>query len=798
MYWIFINALLTLVAGISLFSLFKHTRLSNLKYIQKQIIIGLVMGVCSYLATLHLVKDGHAVISLAMAAPTSAGLFFGAPAGIISAVIGAVSRWFATPWNSLDFTRVPEVAVILLGGILGGTMRKHMVVEKKYPTLIYTLVFGTALLASYALIILPANIHHVEEAFDMLKVVSLPLFTGNMSVFLLTNLGIIILEEKINFLKPSKRNIAEVFQKSLFYLILVALVCTALFISFFGQRVARDSTRALMNVRLQSLTQEIQAVSDEHLLNIAHLVALELKDEVMTDALLDSLCRKYEISEINIIDTAGFIRQTTSPRFIGFDMRSGEQSKEFLEVMQFQDGYVQPFRKIAYDNETYMRYAAWRLPQGGFVQVAANSELYDRLSVNQFSQATRNLNQGLTDRYVLLDENWKFISDNHTEDFKSFIERMPHEKAGKLYLFENEDTSYYYTFTEFGHYKILSAVSKDEMMRVSDVSAFITIYMLLLIFVALFFNTFILTRRLIIDNICKLNNGLENISKGELNTEMDVRNTVEFNNLSNNINTTVNTLKEFIHDAETRIDMELTFAKSIQQSALPSYFYPDHKCFEIHALMETAREVGGDFYDFYFLDESHIAILMADVSDKGIPAAMFMMESKAIIKSFAERNLPVNEIFTKANEQLCQNNEAGMFVTAWMGIVDLSTGKVQCSNAAHTKAAVCRNGVFSFVKADPALMLAGMDDTQYGVFDLQLQKDDIIFLYTDGVTEATNVQAEMYGEKRLLSLLNRQTDKSMQELCEIVKKDVLDFAGAAEQFDDITMLAFKLGEKKKQ
>ena len=208
--------------------------------------------------------------------------------------------------------------------------------------------------------------------------------------------------------------------------------------------------------------------------------------------------------------------------------------------------------------------------------------------------------------------------------------------------------------------------------------------------------------------------------------------------------------------------------------------------------MYTAKEVGGDFYDFYFVGEDRIAFLVADVSGKGIPAAMFMMTSKTIIKGYAESGIPVNDVFTVANEKLCESNEAGMFVTAWRGVLELKTGLVEFANAGHNPPLVRhRNGKFEYLRVRPGLVLAGMEDIKYKKNELKLSAGDEIFLYTDGVTEATNEDDALYGEERLLSFLNTLGDISSQEICNAVKEDVSRFVGETPQSDDITMLCLK-------
>ena len=252
---------------------------------------------------------------------------------------------------------------------------------------------------------------------------------------------------------------------------------------------------------------------------------------------------------------------------------------------------------------------------------------------------------------------------------------------------------------------------------------------------------------------------------------------------------------------EARIEADLSIAQSIQTSALPSIFppFPERKEFELFASMNAAKEVGGDFYDFYMLGQDTLGFLIADVSDKGIPAAMFMMTGKTIIKSLAEGGMPPAEVFTTANEKLCEGNDVELFITAWMGYLDLKTGEVHVANAGHNPPVLIRDGKAEYVILKPGLMLAGMDGMIYKEQTMQLEKGDILFLYTDGVTEAMDADENQYGEDRLLELLSFGDNYPAPSgdngiagaVCEMVAADIERFVQGAEQSDDITMLCVR-------
>lgn len=244
-----------------------------------------------------------------------------------------------------------------------------------------------------------------------------------------------------------------------------------------------------------------------------------------------------------------------------------------------------------------------------------------------------------------------------------------------------------------------------------------------------------------------------------------------------------------------RISAELNVATQIQASMLPCVFpaFPEYEEFDIYASMDPAKEVGGDFYDFFLVDADHLALVMADVSGKGVPAALFMMITKTLIKNEAQLGLSAGATLETVNNQLLENNEAGMFVTVWLGLYEISTGRLTAANAGHEYPAIKRaGGSFTLLKDKHGFVMAGIEDVKYREYELELQAGDTLFLYTDGVTEATNGEKQLYGTDRMLNALNRKGNAGSKELLLEVRADIDRFVGEAEQFDDITMLALQV------
>ncbi len=243
-----------------------------------------------------------------------------------------------------------------------------------------------------------------------------------------------------------------------------------------------------------------------------------------------------------------------------------------------------------------------------------------------------------------------------------------------------------------------------------------------------------------------------------------------------------------------RIGTELSLAFRIQAAMLPHEFppFPDRNEFDVYGTMEPAREVGGDFYDFFLIDDDHLCFLIADVSGKGIPAALFMMISQTILKSCAMLGRSAAEILSKTNEALCSNNQAEMFVTVWLGILEISTGILTAANAGHEYPAIKRaDGSFELLKDKHGFIIGGMEDVKYTEYTMQLNHGDKIFVYTDGIAEATDKDNQMYGVDRMIQALNSDPDANTESLIRNVRTSVADFVGDAEQFDDMTMLSFE-------
>ena len=242
---------------------------------------------------------------------------------------------------------------------------------------------------------------------------------------------------------------------------------------------------------------------------------------------------------------------------------------------------------------------------------------------------------------------------------------------------------------------------------------------------------------------------------------------------------------------EARIESELNMATKIQSDLLPSVFppFPDRREFDIYATMTPAKEVGGDLYDFFMVDDTHLAVIVADVSGKGIPAALFMVTAKNLIKSQSKLGYTADKIFYNANNSLCDGNESGLFVTGWIGILDTETGEFEFVNAGHNPPLVMQPGEdFAYLKSEANLVLALMEDMPYTKHKIVLKPGARLYMYTDGITEAVNTDNDQYGEDRLAAYLNHHKEDGLKDTLVGLRNNIDCFAGDAEQFDDMTML----------
>ena len=367
-----------------------------------------------------------------------------------------------------------------------------------------------------------------------------------------------------------------------------------------------------------------------------------------------------------------------------------------------------------------------------------------------------------------------------------------------------------YLFSTHEPFALISAdIDMNDIVRKRMLFLFNCLITILLATVAAIIVNLFFIRRIAINPLYRLREAVCGFTSGEnAYTEknivrLDFRSNDEISDLHQEIRTMEERIVDYTHDLERvtaereRIRTELDLAAQIQHHALPvlGEDFSGRSEFVLGASMDPAREVGGDFYDFFFTDENHLALVIADVSGKGVPAALFMMSAKNTINSRALGEGTPAEILTDVNLQLCKHNPTHMFVTVWLGILDLRTGRLMACNAGHEEPAVRgEDGVFRFYQDQHGFVLGGMKRSRYTNYELQLAPGDTVFVYTDGLTEASDEQQQFYGTDRLLDALNLPGRDDPNEILAGVKQDIKRFVGQAEQADDLTMLCIHYRE----
>jgi len=782
----------------------KKTPFGRLKDIYKQLIIGVVFGGIAVISTELGIKVGGATLNIRNAAPMSAGFIFGPVAGITAGIIGGVERWFAAYWGAGEYTQLACTIATIFAGIIAALFRKYMFDGKK-PTWIYAMFIAGAVEVLHMFLVFLTNFSDLRNAFEVVLTCAFPMIIVNALSVTFSIVIVTFLSKERIFLAKESKKIAQSFQKWLFICICFAFVLTAVFTYFIQDGISSKNTEELLGLNMTDVKNDITYWSDEFLLSmteeIAENVDVYIKAGTISNYKILQLCMNEDVSEINIVATNGLITYSSNADFVGYDMASGPQSTEFMVLLDGKTkSYVQSYQSISYDENIKRKYAGVALKSGGFVQVGLNGERFQRVIDEQVVGATRNRHIGESGFMIICDEEWNIVSNLEGNEGQNLsvtglwidTKETPQNTVFRAIVY---DTDSYCCYGYSEGYYIVAIYLYNEAIFFRNVSLYTTLFLEIMVFAVLFIAIYFLVKRVVVDNMIKVNASLAKITNGNLDEVVNVRTNEEFASLSNDINSTVTTLKRYIAEAEARIDKELEFAKAIQYSALPSVFppYPGRKDFDIYAAMFTAKEVGGDFYDFYMLNDETLFFLVADVSGKGIPAAMFMMTAKTLIKSLAETGIDITDVLSQANEKLCENNDAGMFVTVWAGCINLKTGLVTYVNAGHNPPLLKKqDGSCEYVKVRPGFVLAGMEGIRYRKHELHLEKGDTLFLYTDGVTEATDANTELYGEDRLICAFeNVKKYASVQEICTDIKNDVDGFVKEAPQFDDITMLAFK-------
>lgn len=532
---------------------------------------------------------------------------------------------------------------------------------------------------------------------------------------------------------------------------------------------------------------------------------------------LKRIKKAWFCEEINIINPDGVIIYSSNDDNIGWDMKSSnaesKQDSEFFEKTRMSGLFIQDTTERASDKKS-IKYVGllfekdcWVAKEGSVLEVGWMPDQMEGARLDDACVFVANASIGTYGNYLVLkkepevDGTYKVYGKKGMLPYRSVLRSVKDEYISfpaytepvrNMFTYDYYGTKCYCMYDQESTFIYAALIPKKEVYSKVNSRNIQFLIAILISFGLMGTMVLVMIRKEVIRPIHRLNEGLVSICEGNLDVRMDVTNNVEFSMLSDDINIMVLTLKKYIKEAKSRIDKELALAKAIQISAIPHVFppYPDRKEFEIYAFMDTAKEVGGDFYDFFFIDDDHLVLVMADVSNKGIPAAMFMMQVKAGIRGRALQGGKPAEILTDVNNELCGANDEKMFVTLWMGVIEISTGKVLEANAGHEHPALYRNESYRLVKYPHSPPLAVMPGIPIVDREFILEPGEKLFVYTDGVTEAQNEEQEMFGEQRLVDALNECSKAGCEETIRSIKSAIDSFVDGAEQFDDITMCSF--------
>lgn len=777
----------------------KRTALGRCRQEYRQLLYGLVFSVL----TVSLLQFGADVQgspdNIQDVVPLCTGLVFGVPAGILTGVLGAA---LAAGISGGGFTGTSVIVALLMAGFMGGILRYFLFDDKKSSDF-YGLAAGLVMAVLHMLILLLLHLGNLKEAYAAIHMLALPLMLISAITAMLV-LRLVAWASGVH-MADSKggRGIAEIFQRWLLICVVAAFTVTCVYSWLLQTSLAETAADNLLRLNIQDVQNDIQETSDTELLKIARRVAGRITPanyqndrpgEMFHNEQLLQLMEEFDLTDINLINRSGINAASTNGTFCGYNMASGKQSAAFLVLLNGTPEMVQNYQPISSDASISRKYAGVALQNGGFVQVGYGAAQFQASLHELVSNFTDYVHIGETGGVLIVDANGMLVSDSGGAAGKSLREtgmvlpeNVPEHTRFQMTVHGQASLCMY---VDSEGYTILAYYPLEEVMLYRNAGGYSVIFMEIILFAVIFLLIYFLVKKLVVDNIHKINLELAKISNGNLDTRVDVHTNEEFTSLSHDINTTVDTLKRYIAEAAARIDQELEFARTIQLSLLPMDF-PEQPAFDIFANMQAAREVGGDFYDFYLLNETKLVFLIADVSGKGIPAAMFMMRSKTLLKSLIENGLSPADAFTQANAELSEHNDACMFVTAWMGMLDLSTGHVDFVNAGHNPPLLVRRDGPGYLKSKAGFVLGAMPGMKYKTQQLELAPDDVLFLYTDGLTEAMDLKNQLYGQERPLEVLRRFRDMSARNLEAAMRQDVAAYVGAAEQSDDLTMLVLR-------
>ena len=799
--WTMIFKMLVITGIYLLLSLILWKIYSNRKItIPAKIIIGICFGTISVLSTHFGVDYGEMVLNIRDVGPLSAGVFFDPVSGIIAGLIGGIERFIAgTYWGVGVYTTLACSISTIFAGLLSAFLH-IFVFRRRRPFAFSSFFVGAVMEVFHMYAVFITHQEDINKAFYVVWNCAIPMIVFSGLALALFSIVIRLADrEKLDAFRvkaKSETPIIRRFQIGLLVVTSIILIASFLFSYTMQTRQAVQNAGDLLSKSATSISQnytevkkmeakiiEMAEISTQSAADLAALAVYEdtESDEiVIDDNFAKGLRDSFDLIAVAIMNDDGTLVASAG--------KTMTNMADYGEVMagNMESEVVWPTEKrLAIGEKTeaglvIVELSIWQYEASvGFIGVAA--------SLSNFQIGSEGFYDIITNSGMIA--YGKHAGNYLTEVTMNEIRSIKDDEVFETKLFGT--TAYGWKKTMINADILVTMLTEDEVYLDRDAQAYQTGLSDILLFAVIYAALFMLVQYHVVKNLKKVNQSLGKITDGNLNEVVDVRTSSEFNTLSDDINTTVDALKGYIEAAENRYEQELELARAIQEAALPRTFCFPGADFDLFASMNPAKLVGGDFYDFFFVARDKLALVVADVSGKGIPAALFMMRSKTIIQGFARSGYSPSEILYRANNALCEGNDAEMFVTVWIGMIDLNTGRMSCANAGHEYPVLMRSGEDYQLYKDPhGLVLAAMEGMKFKEYEIQMNPGDKLFTYTDGIPEAINTDDVQYGTDRLVEVLNTMKDLSEEEMLPKVLEDIYEFAGETDQFDDITMLGF--------
>lgn len=834
--YLILEALLPVAVTIALKFLDYKTRFKNLPYWAKQTIYALIFGGLAVFGTECGVVINEGVINVRDAPPIIAGLFFGAPAGIAAGLIGGIERLITGYFIAgRAATRIACSVATILAGVIAALLRITTRKGKRIQ-IVTACTLAFLIEVVHMLLVYLTNSNDLEFVIGIYRKVVGPMILGNVVATFLAGWADLLIDrhfanEKL-FRKARDVQLSGAIQQATLLVAVLTFVIGFASINIIQTRITTEDIENTLTTTSETVTSKSTTLVNYALGEYAN--DLHTLYEKQGAEYYHNFKRCFDGLRINPLDPKGYegcyegyiVEDDVIKEAATYDNKIELNDKwkagkpitdepiykklvEKLEVAPTKFNVLEDLEESVclnteiskHDNVLYSIAYYERsevITENKYIILSMNSDMINSCVERNkyYILSNQSYDSGIT---VAFDKNNNFIgsTDGLVDEDEAKI-LLNYKDYGKLTQIKLNNDEWYSVAMEGKLINVYSVVTVDKAELPARVSMYSSSFLFTFSVGLIFLVANALIDRMIVRKMEKVGDALDQITGDKLDTKVDVYGFEEFNKLSDGINHTVGRLKGYIEEEKNRINKDLEFAKSIQTGTLP-YTFPKNQSYDLFANMKTAKHVGGDFYDFFPLNNDRLFFLIADVSGKGVPAAMFMMRAETLIKSLVQTDeMPLDKIMTTVNNELCNNNEAQMFVTCWCAILDIKTGHVDFVNAGHNKPIIKRKGKgFEEIDVAKNFVLAGLEGIPYRLESFDLKAGDEVFIYTDGVSEATSKAKKLYGVDRLLTYMNKHKAYTSKEMIDGIMDQLDEFQKGAEQADDITMLMIRYKPKSK-